>query len=180
MSYYFEELTDVKLLVIKTIEYFRDAIPENILIDTILTNDYANFFDIQQAIYELTENKLITYYEEDAGRRYSLTALGETALEGFSARIPRSVCEKLYQTVRIKIREYENDLNLIADYERSGDMDYTVKLGIMEGGYEIFTVTLSMFDEKLAKNVCREFKRSPQTLYSEVLSVLLKEPPQGR
>ena len=90
-----------------------------------------------------------------------------------------NACEKLYQTVRIKIREYQNDLSLIADYERSGDMDYTVKLGIMEGGYEIFTVTLSIFDEKLAKNICREFKRSPQTLYSDVLSVLLGDRSSG-
>lgn len=174
MGYYFEELTDIKLLIMKTIQYFKDAIPENILTDTILANNYANFFDLQQAIYELTENKLVTYFE-DEGRRFSLTSLGETALEGFSSRIPKSVCEKLYQTVRIKIREYENDLSLIADYEHSGDMEYTVKLGIMEGGYEIFTVSLSIYDEKMAKNICREFKRSPQTLYSEILSVLLKE-----
>ena len=177
MGYYFEELTDIKLLILKTIQYFKDAIPENILTDTILANNYANFFDLQQAIYELAENKLVTYYE-DNGRRFSLTSLGETALEGFSSRIPKSVCEKLYQTVRIKIREYENDLSLIADYEHSGDMEYTVKLGIMEGGYEIFTVSLSIYDEKMAKNICREFKRSPQTLYSEILSVLLKDPSQ--
>ena len=175
MGYYFEELTDIKLLILKTIQYFKDAIPENILTDTILANNYANFFDLQQAVYELTENKLVTYYE-DEGRHFSLTALGETALEGFSSRIPKSVCEKLYQTIRIKIREYENDLSLIADYERSGDMEYTVKLGIMEGGYEIFTVSLSIYDEKMAKNICREFKRSPQTLYSEILSVVLREP----
>ena len=179
MSYFFEELTDIKLLVIKTIEYFRDAIPENILVDTILTNDYANFFDIQQAIFELTENKLVTYFEDESGRRYRLTAMGETALEGFSARIPKSVCEKLYQTVRIKIREFENDLNLIADYERGSDMEYVVKLGIMEGGYEIFTVSLSIFDEKMARNICREFKRNPQTLYNEILAVLLNENSEG-
>ncbi len=178
MDYQFEELTDIKLLIMKTIQYFKAAIPENILTDTILARNYANFFDLQQAIYELTENRLITYYEEKGVRQFSLTEMGETALESFSKRLPKSVCEKLYQTVRIKIREYENDLSLIADYERSSDMEYTVKLGIAEGGYEIFTVTLSLFDEKMAKNICREFKRSPQTLYSEILSVLLKDPPE--
>lgn len=175
MQYHFEELTDIKLMILKTVQYFKTAMPENILGDTILSHGYANFFDLQQAVYELTENKLLTYYEEKGIRHLSLTELGETALDGFQSRLPRSVCEKLYQTVRIKIREYENGLSLIADYEKNGDMDYTVRLGLMEGGYEIFTVSLSLFDEKMAKNVCREFKRSPQSLYSEILAVLLKE-----
>lgn len=175
MDYHFEELTDIKLLILKTIRYFKTEMPENILSDTILSHGYANFFDLQQALYELTENRLVTYYEEKGVKHFSLTDLGETALNGWESRIPGSVCEKLYQTVRIKIREYENGLSLIADYEKNGDMDYVVHLGITEGGYQIFTVNLSIFDEKMAKNICREFKRNPQALYSEILSVLLKE-----
>lgn len=175
MDYQFEELTDIKLIIMKAVQYFKAAIPESILTDTVLVRGYANFFDLQQAVVELIDNRLLTYYEDGGEKMLSLTALGETALESFQGRLPRSVCEKLYQTVRIKIREYENGLSLIADYEKSGDMDYTVRLGITEGGYEIFTLNLSMLDEKLAKNVCREFKRNPQALYSEILSVLIKE-----
>ncbi len=174
MSYYFEEPVDVKLLIIRTIQYFRDAIPENILIDIILSNELANFFDLEQAIYELIENRLITYFEDQRGRRFSLTRLGETALEGFSARLPRSVCEKLYQSARIKIREFESDLAVTAEYDRGSEMECTVRLGIMEGKYKIFDLSLSLFDEKLAKNLCREFKRAPQELYNEVLSAVLK------
>ncbi len=175
MPYKFEELTDIKLIILKTVQYFKTAMPEAILTDAILDRGFANFFDLQQAVYELTENRLLTYYEEKGARLYSLTRLGETAAEGYQSRIPRSVLEKLYQTVRIKIREYENGLSLIADYEKTGDMDYRVHLGIMEGGYEIFTVTLSLFDEKMAQNVCRRFKCDPQVLYSEVLSALIPE-----
>ena len=176
MGYFFSGLTDVKLLVIRTIQYFRDAIPENILLDVILTNEYANYFDVEQAIYELTENRLITYYDDRSGRRFSLTRMGETAQESFADRLPVSVCEKLYQTVRIKIREFENDLAVTADYEQGGDMEYTVKLKINEGKYEIFSLSIPLFDEKLAQNICREFKRSPQTYYNEFLSIILNEP----
>lgn len=175
MDYHFEELTDIKLIIMKTIEYFKTAMPEYILNDTILAHNYANFFDLQQAVFELVENRLVTYYTENEARFFSLTDMGKTALEGWENRIPRSVCEKLYQTVRIKIREYENGLSLTADYEKNGDMDYVARLGISEGGYEIFSVSLSIFDEKMAKSVCREFKRNPQVLYSEVLSVLIKD-----
>ena len=117
MPYKFEELTDIKLIILKTVQYFKTAMPEAILTDAILDRGFANFFDLQQAVYELTENRLLTYYEEKGARLYSLTRLGETAAEGYQSRIPRSVLEKLYQTVRIKIREYENGLSLIADYE---------------------------------------------------------------
>lgn len=175
MSYKFEELTDIKLIILKTVEYFKTAMPENLLTDAILCHGYANFFDLQQAVYELAENRLLTYYEEKGLRHFSLTDLGATALEGYQSRIPLSVREKLYQTVRIKIREYENGLSLIADYEKAGDMDYSVHLGIAEGGYELFTVTLSILDEKMAKTICREFKRNPQELYNEILTVLLKD-----
>ncbi|MCH5187938.1 MAG: DUF4364 family protein [Oscillospiraceae bacterium] len=179
MPYQFDELTDIKLIILKTVQYFKTAMPENILTDTILAHNYANFFDLQQAVFELVENRLLTYYEEKGVRHMSLTSLGDTALEGFQSRIPRSVMEKLYQTVRIKIREYENGLSLVADYEKKGDMDYSVRLGLIEGGYEIFTVSLSIFDEKMARNICREFKRNPQTLYNEILAVLLNENSEG-
>ncbi len=175
MDYSFDEPTDIKLIIMKTIQYFKSEMPEDILTDIIMSHGYANFFDFGQALFELTENRLLTYYEEKGRRLFSLTSMGETALENFQGRIPRSVCEKLYQSVRIKIREYENGLSLIADYEKSGDNDFTVRLGINEGGYEIFTLSLSILDEKMAKNVCREFKRSPETLYSEILSVLIKD-----
>lgn len=175
MDYSFEEPTDIKLIIMKTVQYFKAAMPEDILTDVILSHGYANFFDFGQALFELTENRLLTYYEEKGIRLFSLTSVGETALEGFQLRIPSSVREKLYQSVRIKIREYENGLSLIADYEKTDGGDFTVRLGINEGGYEIFTLSLSMLDEKMAKRLCREFKKSPETLYSEILSVLIKD-----
>jgi hypothetical protein len=54
------------------------------------------------------------------------------------------------------------------------DIEYSVTLGISEGNFDMFSVTISVGDEVMAKKMCGQFKKDPQAMYSEFLSVLTK------
>jgi len=174
LDYSFDEKVDVKLIALFIIENFKMPVPNSYLVDILALEPFVNYFDLQQQMGELEEEEFVTYYIEDDARFYSLTEKGTEALEFFSSRIPKTVRERLLRTIKIKIKDLRNALSIKADYEKVNDIEYRVNLGIFEGNFDMFKVSISVSDELMAKKICAAFKNDPQTLYSEFLSVLTK------
>ena len=174
MDYCFDDKIDVKLIALFIIDNFKMPVPNSYLVDILALEPFVNYFDLQQQMGELEEEEFVTYYIEDDARFYSLTEKGTEALEFFSSRIPKTVRERLLRTIKIKIKDLRNALSIKADYEKVNDIEYRVILGIFEGNFDMFKVSISVSDELMAKKICAAFKNDPQTLYSEFLSVLTK------
>ena len=174
MDYSFDQKIDVKLIALFIIDNFKMPVPNSFLVDTLALEPFVNYFDLQQQISELSEEGLVTYYVEDCDKFFSLTSKGSEALEFFSVRIPKTVRERLLHAIKIKVKELKNALSIKADYKKINDIEYSVTLGISEGNFDMFSASLSVGDEILAKKMCAAFKNNPQALYSEFLSVLTK------
>ena len=175
MDYCFDDKIDVKLIALFIIENFRMPVPNSYLVDIIMLNPVINYFDLENHIAELFEEGFVTYYTEDCDRFYSLTQKGQETLKFFSARIPKTVRERLLRTIKLKVKELKNELSIKADYEKVSDIEYKVTLGIVEGVSELFNISVAVGDEIMAKRMCAAFKHDPQALYSEILSSLLKD-----
>lgn len=174
MDYCFDDKIDVKLIALFIIDNFKMPVPNSFIVDTLALEPFVNYFDLRQQMGELEDEELVTYYIENNDRFYSLTQKGTQALEFFSLRIPKTVRERLLRTIKIKIKDLKNALSIKADYEKVNDIEYNVSLGISEGNYDMFNVSISVSDELMAKKMCAAFKNNPQSLYSEFLSILTK------
>lgn len=175
MDYSFDEKVDVKLIALFIIHNFKMPVPHSYIVDTLALEPFINYFDLQHQIGELEDEELVTYYVEDDARFYSLTDKGRQALDFFSARIPKTVRERLLRAIRLKIRDLKNALSIKADYEQINDIEYKITLGISEGNYDMFSISLSVSEEIMAKKICASFKNDPQSYYSEFLSILTKD-----
>lgn len=173
MDYCFNEDIDVRLITLFIIDSFKMPVPAPYIIDTIMLQPVVNYFDLAEQLSKLEEQELVTYYFDEESKFYSLTKKGTDALRYFSTRIPKTVRERLLSTIKLKIKELKNSLSIKSEYIKLNDIEYGVSLGISEGAYELFSVSLSVGDEKMAKKMCGAFKKDPQALYSEILSVLL-------
>lgn len=174
MDYCFDDKIDVKLIALFIIDNFKMPVPNSFIVDTLALEPFVNYFDLQQQMGELEEEELVTYYIENNDRFYSLTDKGTQALEFFSLRIPKTVRERLLRTIKIKIKDLKNALSIKADYKKVNDIEYSVSLGISEGNFDMFNVSVSVSEELMAKKICAAFKNNPQSLYSEFLSILTK------
>ncbi len=174
MDYSFDEKVDVKLIALFIIDNFKMPVPNSYLVDILALEPFINYFDLQQQMGELEEEEFVTYYIEDDARFYSLTEKGIQALQFFSQRIPKTVRERLLRTIKIKIKDLRNALSIKADYDKVNDIEYSVTLGISEGNFDMFKVSVSVSEEIMAKKICAAFKNDPQTFYSEFLSILTK------
>jgi len=175
LDYSFNDKIDVKLITLFIIKNFRMPVPEAYVVDTVMLQPIVNYFDLADRLGELFDEGFVTYYTENSERFYSITERGEDALEFFSQRIPKTVRERLLRTIKIKIKELKNALSVKATYEKVNDIEYSISLGISEGMYELLGICISVSDEKMAKKICADFKKNPQSIYSELLSVLIKE-----
>lgn len=174
MDYHFDKMEDIKLIILNVIDDFNIPVPNAMIVDTVLTHSYADYFDILQYIYELAEAELITYYTEDDVRYYSLTHRGREAMEYFSLQIPLTVREKLFKTAREKAKELRESQSVVADVVKENDFEYTVNLKITELGYDLFSLSLRIGSEKAAKAVAARFKRDSENIYSQIFSGLIE------
>ena len=175
MDYKFDSMEDIKLIILTVINDFNIPVSNALIVDTVLTHSYAEYFDIQQYLYELTEAEMVTYYFEKSVRLYSLTQKGKDAVSFFSSKIPKTVREKLFNTAKQKAKELRDSMSIDAEYRKENDFEYAVTLRIIERGYDLFNLSLSVGSEQIAKNICSRFKKDPENLYSEIFSVLIGE-----
>ena len=174
MDYCFDDKIDVKLIALFIIENFKMPVPNSFIVDTLMLEPFVNYFDLQQQMAELSEEGFITYYFEDADKYYSITKKGTEALEFFRVRIPKTVRERLLRAIKLKVKDLKNSLSIKAECEKINDIEYRVSVGISEGNFDIFSLSLSVSEELMAKKICASFKNDPQAMYSEFLSILTK------
>ncbi|MBR1968823.1 MAG: DUF4364 family protein [Clostridia bacterium] len=175
MDYFFNDETDVRLITLFIIDGFKMPVPSSYVFDVIMLQPVVNYFDISSQLSELCEKELVTYYTEKETTYYSLTTKGAETLSYFKKRIPLTVRERFLNTIKLKIKELKNSLSIKSEYNKLNDIEYNVSLGIFEGAYELFSVSLSVGDEKTAQTMCGSFKSDPQKLYSQILSTLLNK-----
>lgn len=175
MDYCFSNETDVRLITLFIIDGFKMPVPSSYIFDVIMLQPVVNYFDISTQLSELCSQELVTYYTEDETTFYSLTNKGSETLDYFKTRIPLTVRERFLHTIKLKIKELKNSLSVKSEYKKLNDVEYNVTLGISEGAYELFSVSLSVGDEKTAKTMCGSFNSDPQRLYSQILSTLLNK-----
>ncbi len=174
MDYCFNDKIDVKLITLFIIENFKMPVPNSFIVDTLMLEPFINYFDLQDQMAELEEEEFVTYYVENNDRFYSITQKGAEALEFFSVRIPKTVRERLLRAIKVKIKDLKNALSIKAEYKKANDIEYIVTLGISEGNFDMFNLSISVGDEIMAKKMCGQFKKNPQAMYSEFLSILTK------
>ncbi len=178
MDYHFDSKEDIKLIILTVIKDFKIPVPNALIVDTVLSHSFAEYFDIQQYLYELTDAEMVTYYIEDSVRYYSLTEKGSDAVKYFDSRIPITVREKLFSTARLKAKELKDALSIKSSWKKENDMEYSVELKIVESGYDLFCLNLSIGSEELAKSIAARFEKDPEGLYSKVFSLLIDEEKQ--
>jgi hypothetical protein len=174
LDYCFDDKIDVKLIALFIIDNFKMPVPSSFIVDTLTLEPFVNYFDLQQQLSELEDEEFVTYYIEDNAKYYSITKKGLQALEFFLVRVPKTVRERLLRTIKIKIKDLRNALSIKAEYKKVNDIEYSITLGISEGNFDMFSLSLSVGDELMAKKMCAAFKNNPQSLYSEFLSILTK------
>lgn len=151
---------------------------EEQLLRFVVETGLESQFQFYLALAGLREAGLVRETRHLEGTLLFLTPQGRQSMELFAPRIRASQQEKLRANGtawRTRVRE---ELQMPADYERSGG-GYAVTLRALESGEEIFSMTLTAATKAQAKRFCERWPQKAPMLYQTIMQQLGENQPDA-
>lgn len=169
-----EAATLYKLMLLYIMDKVNFEMTNAQLTEFILEKQYTNYFQIQTALSELTEEDLCRNKKIRNSTYYKITDMGRKTLKFFKNDIS--------ETIRHEIDEYldENEYalreesSIRADYLREGNDEYHVRCTITENNSPLLDLTVNVTSEQEAKLVCNNWKKKSTEVYAFVMKTLME------
>ncbi len=169
-----EAATLYKLMLLYIMDKVDFEMTNTQLTEFILEKQYTNYFQIQTALSELTEEDLCRNKKIRNSTYYKITDMGRQTLKFFKNDIS--------ETIRHEIDEYldENEYSLReessirADYLRESNDEYHVRCTITENNSPLLDLTVNVTSEQEAKLVCSNWKKKSTEVYAFVMKTLME------
>ncbi|MCC8168496.1 MAG: DUF4364 family protein [Clostridiales bacterium] len=143
--------------------------------DFFLENDYLDYFQVQNALHDLTDAELIISIPTHSNRQYRLTRAGKESLSFFREKITKQIAESVeafFSKHQIEIKEQNS---MIADYYKATGGSYAVRCqAIRDDGTPVVDLTLSVPNRAQAQAVCANWRKQTLEVYSYLMDLLLQ------
>ena len=159
--------TEIKILICYLLSSIKTSLTQKQLVDTIVGQELVNYFELQDALTRLVEQKLIL---EENGC-LSITQEGVEISKELENSLPFSVKEHAYKAA-IELLQYETlqkqNKTSVTALEKGG---YSVKCTVESEDTIFFAFEVFMPDEKSAKMAQTQFIKHGQEIFKCVLGV---------
>ena len=160
-----------KLVLLSALDRIGGCTQEQLLRFVVETSLQSQF-QFYLALSGLLEAGFVRRTQHLEGTLLILTPEGRQSLELFGARhIRASQQEKLELHGAEWRRRIRDELQMPADYEKAGN-GYAVTLRTLEGGAEIFSMTITAASREQAKRFCERWPRRAGYLYQTIMDQL--------
>ena len=164
--------TEIKILVCYLLTNAKESLTEQQIIDAVIGQELANYFELQDALSHLTEQQIIV---EDNGF-YSITDEGKDISRQLEKVLPFSVRERAYKAV-IEILQYEalkrQNKTTVTPLENGG---FNLNCTIADGDFVLFSFDVHMPNEKTAHLAEQNFIKHGQDIFKCVLGITPENP----
>lgn len=160
--------TQIKILVEYVIESLKDSITSEMMVEAIITNNLANYFEVSQAISDLIENGCISVNDE---MLLCLTDKGSESLKELVGVLPATVKERAISAAAAIQLKYRNEGSNKAVIVKSGE-GYNVICNVLHNDAPVMSLTLYTTDFTQAENIKIKFMEDPAKIYATVISAI--------
>ncbi len=164
-----------KLMILYLLRQANLPISNEQICEFFLSKDYTTYLNLQQALGEMLDAKLISSTRMRDSFRYEITSQGVATLNYFGGDISDSIKEDIHNYLRSNRLRLRNEVGINASYKKSSGNDYDVTCELREGPLTLMTLTISVPGEGQARVVCDRWQNASQEIYSTVMEELLKE-----
>lgn len=168
-------LTLYKMIVLYMLKRCDSPLSKSQIYDFMLDNDYTSFLTLQEVFSELAEAALISE-KTVANRTYlEITDDGSQTLEFFGNRINPSIRSQIDDYITENGMELRNEASILADYQKTGENEFTVHLRARENGQNLIDIKIPIPTEDMAENMVRNWHEKNQEIYQYIFSQLMAE-----
>ncbi len=166
-------LTLYKLMVLYMLNKVEFPLTNSQISEFILDKGYTNYFNLQQAINDLSETELIRTEQIHNNSYYSMTAAGEETLGFFSHKIPDDIQSEIDQFFEEHQYHLRNENEVTADYYKEHKDCYMVRCEIRDKKELLVSITLNVTDEDQAITICDNWREHHGDVYDYLIHQLM-------
>jgi predicted transcriptional regulator len=165
-------LTVYKLMVLYMLNRLKEPIAKERVSAFLLENGYAGFVSLIQTYAELEERGLVRTENTRDKEFLIITEEGRESLFYFGRELSPDIRKQIESFLTEKGLELINDHSLKADYDRTPDGLYLVRLAVWENNHPVVDLTLSVPDLETARAACSSWKEKNEEIYSAIIEKL--------
>lgn len=164
--------SEIRLLVCYLLRALDRPIPKALLVDAVLREGLANYFELNEAIAELLKAGNIDRDIQDGEEVLTITARGRESAELLETELPRTVREKAVNSAikLMTLARNKRENKILTEPLPDGGFNVTFILGDEEN--EMMRLTIYVADRMQVEVVKKNFLEDPVKLYSSILAAL--------
>lgn len=167
-----ESFTLYKLIILYMLNAVAFPLTQAQISSFILDKGYTNYLTLQQAIAELTENKLIAQKKAFNRTQLSLTPEGTETIRFFGNRISEGIKEDISQFFSDNQVELKDEVSIQSYYDKAVSGDYEVFLKAKDKGNDLVSLKISVPTESMAEDVCTNWQKRNLEIYKKLTEML--------
>ncbi len=166
-------LTLYKMIVLYMLKRCDVPLSKSQIYDFILEKEYTTFLTLQEVFSELAISELVKE-KTVANRTYlEITPEGDETLSFFGNRINPAIKVEIDDFLRNNSMRLRNEASILADYQKTGDNEYTAHLIAKENGQNLVDIRLNVPTEEIAQSICDKWQEKNADIYQYLIEQLM-------
>ena len=171
-----ETLMLYKLIILYTLNRVDFPMSNAQLTNFITEHEYTSYFNVQQVLSELEEDKYISKETTRSQTLYRITSEGRETLSFFYKKISKEIRDDidiyLSEEKKYALREQVSSL---ADFYETTPGEYVAELKILERDSFLIEMKLTVPSLFAAETVCDKWKQKNADIYAYVVNTLIND-----
>lgn len=167
-----EKLADSKLLILYILQKVNKPISYKELLELVISIADMNYFDFQQFLIDLLEDRFVLKYVQNDKEIIELTDEGKNALELTIDMLPGILKLNVDSKFKEKFNEIKDELSVSAEYMPISENEFAVKCKIIENDSTIFNLETNAGSRETAKQIVNNWNNNAEQIYPKILEIL--------
>ena len=167
-------LAENKVLILYILNLINNDIVQDNLFKIITSINDINYFYFKQILTDLIDSKLVGIHAKEEEQFIKITTEGKNAYILTKDVLPGILKLKADNVFKKEFSSIEEESSVIAEFIPKNENDYTIKCKIVENNETIFEVRTFAGSRERAKRIVNNWKENANTIYPEILKILLK------
>ena len=168
-----ETYTLYKLIVLYMLDKVDLPLTTSQISEFILDKGYTSYFRLQETLSELTDSDLLRVETTHNRTLYHLTENGAETIHFFSNKISPAIRQEIDDFLKEKQYDLKEEVAIKSDYYLNTNHEFEVRCQIMENGYNLIDLRLTVPTEKEAEAIAAKWSLKSQEIYTSLLTDLL-------
>lgn len=160
-----ETIAQNKLLILYLLKTINIRLSELQILRIVTDNNWLNYFDLKECMFELIESALVEQRETPNGTFYAITELGQTTLFYLEKELLNSQRKAINEYCEVNRDDLRLETELFADYIKTDENEYKIILKILENQVPVFELNLITCSQKSAEVFIKNWKTAAPKIY---------------